>query len=339
MKTSTKVAVTLLALAIAGIASVWALRSKVASDVPSEKVKIAAKLERDPFHTLGILEQLIPVFIEMNDPVLTRHAQNVQAKLPELKKLFASSFSGCRGMKIDFILQMHESNPDLEAAVPAELASKRDPKELARNKKKWTSQSQREVVGLIVKNKYEATVLEGNVTDGAGIAALAEDYYLSLMDPEKSELRESYEKQGVNFTSFKTARAIIIDSLRRTSPACSDNACKNREIEGYYGDYLAGEDRDLLKLTIQLIKVVFVAGLTDSKNVEIAVTYLSMIRSEYAVAKAIAFMRKQGIKNSVVVFGGHHADDFRQIASEIGLDSTIWDTAHTKTRIEQLGIK
>ena len=301
---------------------------KSSLQVPSEKVKITTKGNLNPMQTLATLEMLLPLLIEKGDPVIAKHSSLLVKKMPDLKKLFSESFIGCQGLKLDFILMVHASDPivqkNLESTKRQALGL--SPEQLRVFNENSISESQRKAISVIVKNKYNFILPEGNFADGAGIESLAEEFYHTLVSPENTLIRAEYEKLGANLSSFQSAKSFIVKYLRTVSTSNTSNALRNREIDGYSGDYFGAEDSDLNELNAQFIRISTQSGKFNKSQDTVL---LASIRSQYAIAKAIMVMRKYKLKKGAIVFGSFHAEDFYLSASYLGLDSVIWNTDPT----------
>ncbi len=320
----------------------FAKRQYVLRGITCETLRPAtAAAKEDPLKFLAIFEHNLPLLCKLNDKFVAAQAQSISAKMPEIRKLFETAFTGCEGMKIDFILQMHLSDrgdADMKIQMKGEKKFT-DVEAYRQHVIASTKASQESILRLLSLNSYSMLSLEGLALDGSDDSTVAREFYsrVGLQRSDSDICRLCIDKDGriVPFDKVRATLELGIQNLKQKNDP--EVALILRDAKGYHGDYFGGED-----LNLHLFHIHYQQLMDQNSDVRFVVKegedlkdlgcWLAMkIRSQYVVAKTIRDMREHNLKSAVIVFGMGHVLDFRELASTLRLDSRIWNTTTVST--------
>ena len=229
-------------------------------------------------------------------------ARDAIRELSDMRKMFAEVFIGPRSVRIDFILQAHE------AVLGMANVSGFNP-----------AVSRQLVKRLILENRYDFVVTEGAVFDGYAPEVRSREIFSRLKYARGSSLWNSLVHSGANPNNYESARP----HLQKLPSTGSIDSWFDLEVQSG-ALFLGGEI-----VTLTVLMSALLEGKVKIADPKTLMSHVQRLRSAYPVAKVITHLQESD-KSSAIVFGFLHQNDFREIASSLGLTSTT----HNATGVE-----
>lgn len=233
------------------------------------------------------------VYNMINDPTMGPFARKVFQTVPQYRELIQNEFPHTKGLHIDFVMVGHYNAGLTEQQLSAVRHSQRESKKLLDNLK----------------------------ADVIGVEAFYTDVSLENL---AQKFRESDE---------------VLASLLRKKPTEEENQAlikENLEIDAalqYKEEHpeavMIGVEEKNLYFFLMVCTIFMNRSHIDPHSAEVATLRFLLgnrTRNKIVIGKTIAELRRRDKTKGLIIMGAAHEEEFRQIASAIGLSSTFHNT-------------
>lgn len=255
-----------------------------------------------PLKTFHLIENDVKTLRGVNDPYIELNRASVQSQLSEYKKLLIN-LNEARGMDISFIAMVH-SRLDMSD----------------KGFKDAVVQSQDEAYKILIRENFDIVACEGSWSDPLNQNSLVDENIVGL---EEFNLKDAASWAEVN----------------EKVQADRSNRCHLRYQDTTPGALLIGlEDQYVYFLNDKILSVINTPELQRGLSFNVLGFYhecekhLIWFRTELAVAKTAAAMKRKGLKRGVIIMGQNHRQQFEVMSRVIGLSGQIYHTVPQQFR-------